>query len=280
MKKVTLVLFFIVAGLAIAVTVLVLWPAGRVPDNSRNQYVRQVSELCNETGGSYYECPPCPRDAVCSPCPPACTCLAGTSWVDNKGCTQSDQDVAIQYKAICELTGGTHIGCFPCKPGTVCEKCISCSCPVGSEWDYELGCVSLQTYRNNEYGFTLEFPESWKGYSVTEEQWQGQTLNEESASHQGPRFVFRHPVWNESTPRQDIPIMIFTPSQWRLVEDQNLNVSAAPIGPSKLGQNDRFVFALPPRWVGFTDALGQDEAQEIVKTFNVIGKNSDIPISE
>ncbi len=53
--------------------------------------------------------------------------------------------------------------------------------------------------------------------------------------------------------------MIFTPVQWKQVEDVDMAVSAAPIGPSKLGQNSKYFFALPPRWIGFTDTLGQDE---------------------
>ena len=58
--------------------------------------------------------------------------------------------------------------------------------------------------------------------------------------------------------------------EWQLIEDGNLNIFAAPIAPSKLGENNKYVFSLPPRWVGFTDALGQDEAQKIVGTFKVI----------
>ncbi|NOQ67967.1 hypothetical protein GQ568_00830, partial [Patescibacteria group bacterium] len=34
-------------------------------------------------------------------------------------------------------------------------------------------------------------------------------------------------------------------------------------------ENNKYVFALPPRWIGFADALGQDEAQKIVGTFKV-----------
>ena len=48
------------------------------------------------------------------------------------------------------------------------------------------------------------------------------------------------------------------------------SVSAAPYGPIKLGESNKYVFALPPRWVGFTDALGQNEAKEIVKTFMAV----------
>ena len=42
-------------------------------------------------------------------------------------------------------------------------------------------------------------------------------------------------------------------------------MSAAPIGPSKLGENAQFVFALPPRWIGFLDTLGQDVGEKCPK---------------
>jgi hypothetical protein len=58
--------------------------------------------------------------------------------------------------------------------------------------------------------------------------------------------------------------MIFTPSQWKLVDAEQMAVSAAPIGPAELGRNKSYVFALPPRWIGFTDAEGIDEAQTLI----------------
>ncbi len=113
-------------------------------------------------------------------------------------------------------------------------------------------------YRNAEYGFCFFLPESWKGYTIVSEQWSGTVLNSGQAV-QGPQLLIRNPKWTAENPYQDIPIMIFTPAQWKQVEDVLMAVSAAPIGPSKLGQNSKYVFALPPRWIGFTDTLGQDE---------------------
>ena len=80
----------------------------------------------------------------------------------------------------------------------------------------------------------------------------------------------RNPNWTGPLSWQDIPIMMFTKDEWQLIEATLLSVSAAPIGPGKLGENGQYVFALPPRWIGFTDALGQDEAREIVKTFKAL----------
>ena len=51
------------------------------------------------------------------------------------------------------------------------------------------------------------------------------------------------------------------------LKEQEFSVSAAPTTPSKLGENAKFVFALPPRWIGFVDTLGQDAAGKVPKTF-------------
>ena len=40
-----------------------------------------------------------------------------------------------------------------------------------------------------------------------------------------------------------------------------MSVSAAPIGPEELGQNTKYVFALPPRWIGFTDDIGWQDLE-------------------
>ncbi len=114
------------------------------------------------------------------------------------------------------------------------------------------------TYRNTGNGFCFVLPESWKGYTIVSERWSGNLLSAGEEVH-GPQILIRNPKWTAENPYQDIPIMIFTPAQWKQVEDVDMAVSAAPIGPSKLGQNSKYVFALPPRWIGFTDALGQDE---------------------
>lgn len=121
--------------------------------------------------------------------------------------------------------------------------------------------ASLQTtiiYRNDLHGFCFVLPESWNGYSIVSEQWSGTILSSGQAVH-GPQLLIRNPKWTEAAPYQDIPIMIFTPAEWQRVRAATMAVSAAPIGPEKLGQNSQYVFALPPRWIGFTDTLGQDE---------------------
>lgn len=122
-------------------------------------------------------------------------------------------------------------------------------------------------YTNNQYGFEIILPDSWQGYSVINEIWQGTTLDARAKEYQGPEVVIRNPKWTSSQPWQDIPILVFTKEEWQLIENQNLGIFAAPVGPIKLDESQQYVFALPPRWVGFIDTLGQEEAQGITETF-------------
>jgi hypothetical protein len=72
------------------------------------------------------------------------------------------------------------------------------------------------------------------------------------------------PIKNPDAERQDIPIMIFTHSQWLAMQKKGkFNVSAAPFPPSELGRNSRYVFALPARYnYAFPD--GYEEVEKIL----------------
>jgi len=118
-------------------------------------------------------------------------------------------------------------------------------------------------YRNTHYGFCFLLPVDWKGYTIVADKWSG-TVLDSGQKESGPQLLIRNPRWTRDDPWQDIPIMIFTPSQWKLVKADNMAVSAAPIGPAELGRNKSYVFALPPRWIGFYDAKGIDEVQALM----------------
>ncbi len=124
-------------------------------------------------------------------------------------------------------------------------------------------------YINTDYGFRITFPYSWKGYSVVKQKWEGRALDNNHQTYSGPLIIIKNPQTTSAQQWQDIPIMVFTPEVWNMVSGPNATVavSAAPIGPGKIGENSRYVFATPPRWYGFTDAIGFQEALEIVKTF-------------
>jgi hypothetical protein len=117
-------------------------------------------------------------------------------------------------------------------------------------------------YVNKQYGFRFDLPASWKGYTVLTEQQSGSYTSDPEKRESYTEISIRHPLWKEDDRRQDIPIMIFTHSQWNLVEQEKLNVSAAPFPPSKLGENSRYVFALPPRY-NYGLETGFEEVEKI-----------------
>jgi len=116
-------------------------------------------------------------------------------------------------------------------------------------------------YRNAQYGFCVDLPARWAGYEVIEEKWESGTASG-GAPASGLKLRFRSPRWTKDDPREDIPILVFTTAQWRLVQKEKLIVSAAPIGPQALAQSESYVFALPPRW-NYDNLPGLDDANQI-----------------
>ena len=124
-------------------------------------------------------------------------------------------------------------------------------------------------YRNDQYGFTLTLPQSWEPSFVILDTWGGSTYDASgntTASYGGPEITIHH-TDDYHDRWQPVPIMVFTPAQWKLIESEQLIVSAAPYGPGEIGRNSKYIFAEPPRWIGFTDSLGQDEARAIMDSF-------------
>lgn len=145
---------------------------------------------------------------------------------------------------------------------------------VMSERKERLSTPQVQTeleavkYINTQYGFSITLPDSWKGYSVITDKWNGQILNAQGSTKSptqmtGIKILVRHPLWTLEIPRQDIPIMIFTPAEWDLVQQEKLSLGAAPIGPSELGRNANYIFALPARY-NFAFPVGFEEVQTII----------------
>jgi hypothetical protein len=118
-------------------------------------------------------------------------------------------------------------------------------------------------YANTQYGFNFSLPASWKGYTIVTSTWQGDMIEEPSQKLTGPEISIRHPLWTSANPRQDIPIMIFTPAQWNLIQQERLSLGAAPIGPSELGHNANYYFALPARY-NFAFPTGFEEVDQII----------------
>jgi hypothetical protein len=123
------------------------------------------------------------------------------------------------------------------------------------------------TYKNAGYGFELTLPVSWQGYSVENKTWNGTVIDTGEQKYSGTEVLINNPKNTVTEHYQAVPIMVFTHNVWDLVSQEKVAVSAAPIGPAKVGENAKYVFATPPRWYGFTDDLDFQEAVDIVKTF-------------
>jgi hypothetical protein len=116
-------------------------------------------------------------------------------------------------------------------------------------------------YNNTQYGFSFTLPATWQGYSIVDTTWQG-TPATSTAPASGPKILIRHPKWTTAVPYEDLPILVFTLDEWDSYVGEQFSVSAAPIQATELGRNNKYVFALPPRW-DFDYSQGFAEAQAI-----------------
>lgn len=119
-------------------------------------------------------------------------------------------------------------------------------------------------FKNTQYGFQFTLPASWTGYSIITGKWQGNDVKSGKITETGPMISIRHPHWASQKPRQDIPIMVFSHKQWNSLQQEIFHIGAAPIGPSELGRNNKYVFALPARY-NYAFPTGYPEVEEILK---------------
>jgi hypothetical protein len=121
-------------------------------------------------------------------------------------------------------------------------------------------------YANTQYSFSFLLPLSWEGYQIIESKWEGYTPEQQGdvTVEKGPIISIRHPKWTSANPRQDIPIMVFTLAQWDSLQQDKFHIGAAPIGPSELGNNTKYVFALPARY-NFSFPTGYEEVEKILE---------------
>ncbi len=131
-------------------------------------------------------------------------------------------------------------------------------------------------YQNTQYGFDFKLPKPWANYSIVSTKWEGVAIEGQKSGkviETGPIVSIRHPQWTKEVPRQDIPIMVFTLAQWQALQDLKFSVGAAPIGPSELGRNSKYVFALPARY-NYAFPKGFEEVEDIVKNKPLIPTES------
>ncbi len=126
-------------------------------------------------------------------------------------------------------------------------------------------------YKNTQYGFIFSLPDSWKDYSIIEDEWEGDSIGStgqvQTATITGPLISIRHPDWDYKSPRQDIPIMVFTIAEWNLMQADKFHIGAAPINPSEIGRNTKYVFAIPARY-NFSYLTGYEEVDQIIRGDN------------
>lgn len=120
-------------------------------------------------------------------------------------------------------------------------------------------------YQNSRYGFRFWLPESWQGYAIITDKWEGFPPGSAAAVASGPLLTIRHPQWTAQNQRQDIPVMIFTTAQWDALQNREFHTGAAPVGPSELGRNSNYVFALPARY-NFAFPAGYEEVERIINS--------------
>lgn len=168
----------------------------------------------------------------------------------------------IEITSVEKVSGGAAVK----RPVTFVVKII------GSQW--LIDAVTLGSYeesnsivyRNTQYGFSFALPDSWNGYQIVNDQWEGLALRGQQGDETvetGPLLSIRHPQWTPQNRRQDIPIMVFTLTQWNSLQQGEFHIGAAPVGPKELGRNSRYVFALPARY-NYAFPTGYEEVEEIL----------------
>ena len=124
---------------------------------------------------------------------------------------------------------------------------------------------SAVLYTNSQYGFTFDLPQDWAGYKIVANAWNGNPLVSSAGKQTGPSLLVRNPNWTSTKKYEDIPVLVFTVAQWNSYLAGDYAVSAAPIAATELGRNNKYVFALPPRW-DFDYSEGYQEAESIVQS--------------
>lgn len=170
---------------------------------------------------------------------------------------------------IIEVTSAEKEGEVAARRGIILEvkqvenKWLIVQVTLGEYEESELEKNDGLVYENKEYGFSFALPESWEGYKVITEEWEGTPAGSEEVIASGPKILIRHPQWTAENPRQDIPIMVMTLEQWNSLQAEEFHIGAAPIGPKELGRNDKYVFALPARY-NYAFPTGYEEVEEIL----------------
>src|SRR6266404_2344643 len=106
-------------------------------------------------------------------------------------------------------------------------------------------------YHNAQYDLTFFLPSSWQGYSVLIQQWDAPLRSaddqREVETERGPIIAFRTPRWKTGEPYQDIPIMVFTRSQWDALHHGRFFPYAGGV-ISEMCHNQKYAFGIYSRY--------------------------------
>ncbi|MCC6934396.1 MAG: hypothetical protein IT406_01720 [Candidatus Yanofskybacteria bacterium] len=122
-------------------------------------------------------------------------------------------------------------------------------------------------YDDVTYGLRVQLPGSWIGFKVQREAWHAVSMRGDSPSipvADGPELHITHPLSTATSPRQDIPIMVFTIEQWKHIQSDEWSVSAAPFQPGELARNAAYVFAIPARY-NYAFPPGFEEVEQLLR---------------
>lgn len=116
----------------------------------------------------------------------------------------------------------------------------------------DLGVVTKIEYINNTYGFSLEFPDTWKGYTAKNRTIDWGVLGTNDSVDFG--FSAQDALFNVS---------IHTKSQWQKIKSGEFPM------PTYLGENSQYVFVYSVTQYSANDAMVAriNEIKDIIKTF-------------
>ena len=123
-------------------------------------------------------------------------------------------------------------------------------------------------YHNAQYNFTFCLPASWQGYSVLIQHWEGKSYSRAKdasvVTERGPMIVLRNPKWKADAPCQDIPIMVFSRSQWDAEHHGKFSVGAGGVD-EEIAHNSKYVFAISSRFNAADSVGAWKETSEVVE---------------
>lgn len=119
----------------------------------------------------------------------------------------------------------------------------------------DLSAITAMKYTNNTYGFSLDFPGTWKGYTAKNRTLDWGVGGTSDSIDFG--FLAQDALFNVS---------VHTKSQW-----QKIKSGEGPI-PTYLGENSQYVFGYTLAQYSANDAMAAriNEIKDIIKTFKVV----------